>query len=108
MNDNKNLTVIDSWDIPSKEERETIFNYEHEFDHWHIYTDVPKHARKFEKFIDESKLHRKGYSSYDGSLALIEGYITGGNVTINTKRSVSEKQRQRLRKLSEMNNKRQN
>lgn len=32
MDDNKNLTVIDSWDIPSKEERETIFNYEHEFD----------------------------------------------------------------------------
>lgn len=84
--ENKNLTIIDSWKVPSKEERETILSYSHELDRWYIYTDVPKHARKYEKFLDETKPHRKGYSTA-GNLSMIEGYIDGANVTIAKKRT---------------------
>ena len=28
--ENKNLTIIDSWTVPTKEERETILNFEDE------------------------------------------------------------------------------
>ncbi len=87
MNGNKNLTVIDGWDIPSKEERETIIGFDEVQGSWHIYTDVPKHARKYEHFIDDSQPHRKGYSANSGKLAMIDGYIAGANVTIAKKRT---------------------
>lgn len=92
---NTNLTVINNWEVPSKEERETILSYSHELDRWYIYTDVPKHARKYEKFLDESEPHRKGYSNA-GNLSMIEGYIAGANVTIATKRisTMTDEQKQ--------------
>ena len=40
--------IIKDWKVPSREERETILTYEEEVDQWHIYSDVPKHARKYE------------------------------------------------------------
>lgn len=85
----KNLTIIDSWEVPSKEKRETILNFEDETQNWHIYTDVPKHARKYEKFLDETKPHRKGYSVNGGKLAMIEGFL-------NDSALVSIRQRARL------------
>lgn len=106
--ENKNLTIIDSWTVPTKEERETILNFEDETQNWHIYTDVPKHARKYEKFLDETKPHRKGYSKNGGVLAMIEGYITGGNVNINKKfkSKMTNEQRERARKrLAELRKK---
>lgn len=108
MDDNKNLTVIDSWQVPTKEERETIFNYDEEQDSWHIYTDVPKHARKYEKFLDESQPHRKGYSANGGKLAMIEGYITGGNVNINKSfksKMTNEQREQASKRLAELRKK---
>lgn len=106
--ENKNLTIIDDWEVPSKEERETILSFEDESQSWHIYTDVPKHARKYEKFIDQSKPYRKGYSVNGGKLAMIEGYITGGNVNINKsfKSKMTNEQRERARKrLAELRKK---
>ena len=87
--------IIKDWQVPSREERETILTYEEEVDQWHIYSDVPKHARKYEKFIDESKRYRKGYSVNSGQLVMVEGYIDG-NVGISKKRKLTEKQRQKL------------
>jgi len=100
MNGNKNLTVIDGWDIPSKEERETIISYDEKQSSWHIYTDVPKHARKYEHFIDDSQPHRKGYSTNGGKLAMIDGYIAGANVTIAKKRTstMTDDQKEQARK----------
>ncbi|MEY8735866.1 hypothetical protein AB9M75_01135 [Lactobacillus sp. AN1001] len=98
---NTNLTVINNWEVPTKEERETILNYSHELDRWYIYTDVPKHARKYEKFLDESKPHRKGYSDA-GNLSMIEGYIAGANVTISKKATMTDEQkRQASERLKE-------
>lgn len=88
--------IIKDWQVPSREERETILTYEEEVGQWHIYSDVPKHARKYEKFIDESKRYRKGYSVNSGQLVMVEGYIIDGNVGISKKRKLTEKQRQKL------------
>lgn len=88
--------IIKDWKVPSREERETILTYEEETNQWHIYTDVPKHARKYEKYIDISKNHRKGYSANSGQLVMIDGYIADGNVGISKKRKLTEKQRQKL------------
>lgn len=88
--------IIKDWQVPNREERETILTYEEEVDQWHIYSDVPKHARKYEKFIDESKRYRKGYSVNSGQLVMVEGYIIDGNVGISKKRKLTEKQRRKL------------
>lgn len=101
--------IIKDWQVPSRQERETILTYEEEVDQWHIYTDVPKHARKYEKYIDKSNSCRKGYSVNGGQLAMIDGYIVGGNVGINKKRSTTmteeqkEAARQRMKKIREKN-----
>lgn len=100
---------IKDWKVPSREERETILTYEEETNQWHIYTDVPKHARKYEKYIDVNKNHRKGYSVNGGQLAMIDGYVVGGNVGINKKRNITmteeqkEAARERIKKIREKN-----
>ncbi len=104
---NTNLTIINNWEVPSKEERETILNYSHGLDRWYIYTDVPKHARKYERFIDESEPHRKGYSDA-GNLSMLEGYIAGANVSIAKKRTstmTDEQKRQASERLKELRKK---
>ena len=97
--------IIKDWKVPSREERETILTYEEEVDQWHIYSDVPKHARKYEKYVDESKNYRKGYSSNSGQLAMIDGYVIGGNVGIRKKMSDKERKAisERMKKLREEN-----
>lgn len=96
--------IIKDWQVPSREERETILTYEEETNQWHIYSDIPKHARKYEKYIDESKNHRKGYSVNGGQLAMIDGYVAG-NVGIRKKMSDKERKviSERMKKLREEN-----
>ena len=96
--------IIKDWKVPSREERETILTYEEETNQWHIYSDIPKHARKYEKYIDENKNHRKGYSVNGGQLAMIDGYVTG-NVGIRKKMSDKDRQAvsERMKKLREEN-----
>ena len=43
-----------------QEERETIISYDRQTKTWHIYTDEPKHARKYEKYVTCPQ--RKGYN----------------------------------------------
>ena len=96
--------IIKDWQVPSREERETILTYEEETNQWHIYTDVPKHARKYEKYIDVSRNHRKGYNVNGGQLAMIDGYVVG-NVGIRKKMSDKERKviSERMKKLREEN-----
>lgn len=74
-----------------QEERETIISYDRQTETWHIYTDEPKHARKYEKYVTHPQ--RKGYNSA-GQLIMLEGDIDNGVVSI--RKSISEKQRKKL------------
>ncbi|WP_242360934.1 hypothetical protein [Limosilactobacillus antri] len=73
-----------------QEERETIISYDRQTQMWHIYTDEPKHARKYEKYVTSPQ--RKGYNSAS-QLIMLEGDIDKGVVTIMKKRCLTEKQR---------------
>lgn len=77
------------------EERETIISYERQTETWHIYTDEPKHARKYEKYVTHPQ--RKGYNSA-GQLIMLEGDIDGGIVTIIKKWKLTDEQRKKQSK----------
>lgn len=81
--------------VPSREERETVLSWDAETKCWHIYTDEPKHARKYEKYIDDSKPTRRGYSESE-KLVMLEGDLKGANVTVSKKRVMTAEQKQRL------------
>lgn len=74
-----------------QEERETIISYDRQTETWHIYTDEPKHARKYEKYVTHPQ--RKGYNSA-GQLIMLEGDIDGGTVSI--RKNISEQQRKQM------------
>lgn len=85
------------------EEQETIINYDYQAKRTHIYTDVPKHARKYERFIDESLPIRKGYSP-SGQLSMIDGTLTDdSNFNIRRKPKLTDAQRQRLSERAKSN-----
>lgn len=77
------------------EERETIISYDRQTETWHIYTDEPKHARKYEKYVTHPQ--RKGYNSA-GQLIMLEGDIDGGVVTIIKKWKLTDEQRKKQSK----------
>ncbi len=77
------------------EERETIISYDRQTETWHIYTDEPKHARKYEKYVTHPQ--RKGYNSA-GQLIMLEGDIDGGIVTIIKKWKLTDEQRKKQSK----------
>ena len=43
---------IQNWNVPTKDERETILIYDELLDQWYRYTDVPKRGEKYEKYPD--------------------------------------------------------
>lgn len=45
------MTEIKQMATAPREERETIISYDRQTETWHIYTDEPKHARKYEKYV---------------------------------------------------------
>lgn len=77
----------ESWTTSIFEERETIISYDRLLDRWHIWTDEPKHARKYEKYIDEQQPTRKGYNPKTGQLVMLEGNLLNVNVIITKKRT---------------------
>lgn len=61
-----------------QEEQETIITYDRKLDEWNLYTDVPKHARKWrERIIPEREIYNESTNQLIG----IEGKIKG-NVSI--------------------------
>ena len=78
------------------EERETIISYDRQTETWHIYTDEPKHARKYEKYVTHPQ--RKGYNSA-GQLIMLEGDIDKGTVSISKKVRLTEKQKEKQRQV---------
>ena len=79
-----------------QEERETIISYECLTGIWHIYTNEPKHARKYEKYVTHPQ--RKGYNSA-GQLIMLEGDIDKGTVSISKKVRLTEKQKEKQRQV---------
>ena len=79
-----------------QEERETIISYDRQTETWHIYTDEPKHARKYEKYV--TKPQRKGYN-LAGQLIMLEGDIDKGTVSISKKVRLTEKQKENQRQV---------
>ena len=79
-----------------QEERETIISYDRQTETWHIYTDEPKHARKYEKYV--TKPQRKGYN-LAGQLIMMEGDIDKGTVSISKKVRLTEKQKEKQRQV---------
>lgn len=74
-----------------RDERETIISYDRKTETWHIYTDEPKHARKYEKYVTHPQ--RKGYNPA-GQLIMLEGDIDGGTVSI--RKNISEQRRKQM------------
>ena len=79
-----------------QEERETTISYDRQTETWHIYTDEPKHARKYEKYV--TKPQRKGYN-LAGQLIMLEGDIDKGTVSISKKVRLTEKQKEKQRQV---------
>ncbi|MFR0581985.1 hypothetical protein ACLUXQ_05780 [Limosilactobacillus mucosae] len=95
----------ESWTTSSLEERETIISYDRLLDRWHIWTDEPKHARKYEKYIDEQQPTRKGYNPKNGQLVMLEGDLINVNVIITKKRTYKmtpEQKAEKAKILSEI------
>lgn len=90
------MTEIKQMATAPREERETIISYECLTGIWHIYTDEPKHARKYEKYVAHPQ--RKGYNSA-GQLIMLEGDIDKGTVSISKKVRLTEKQKERRKQV---------
>lgn len=91
-----NEKIIENYKVPPQGEQETIITYDNETKEWHVFTDVPKHARKYEALIDETKPFRKGYSVNGGALSMLEGTLNECNVIISKKRKMTEEQKKAL------------
>lgn len=95
-NDGFLITVVDKT-VP-RSEQETIINYDRETDQWHVYTTVPKHARKYEdKTIAEGNIPEKIYNAGSDQLIGLNGVIDG-TVSVQKKREMSEEQKEAARK----------
>ena len=90
------MTEIKQMATAPREERETIISYDRQTETWHIYTDEPKHARKYEKYVAHPQ--RKGYNSA-GQLIMLEGDIDKGTVSISKKVRLTEKQTEKPRQV---------
>ena len=90
------MTEIKQMATAPREERETIISYDRQTETWHIYTDEPKHARKYEKYVAHPQ--GKGYKSA-GQLIMLEGDIDKGTVSISKKVRLTEKQKEKQRQV---------
>lgn len=88
--------IDNEYKVPPQGEQETIITYDNETKEWHVFTDVPKHARKYEALIDETKPFRKGYNVNGGALSMLEGTLNECNVIISKKRKMTEEQKKAL------------
>lgn len=88
--------VDKNYPVLSREERETIFSWNAEEKIWHLYTDEPKHARKYEKYIDDNKPTRRGYNPNNGKLSMLEGDLKNSTVSITRKPHLTPEQRKQL------------
>lgn len=73
-----------------QEEQETIITYDRKLDEWNLYTDVPKHARKWqERIIPEREIYNESTNQLIG----IEGKIKG---SVSIRKPVSDEQKAKM------------
>lgn len=75
-----------------REERETIISYDALTGKWHLYTNEPKHARKWLSRI--KSLDRIEYNETTQKPVVIEGDLTDSNVIISKKRHLTSEQKE--------------
>ena len=87
---------IESYPSLTIDEQETVLTLDAKERAWHICTDYPAHARKYEAALDESKSVKKGYR--DVTLVMIDGYLNENThkVRIGKKRCYSDEQRAKM------------
>ena len=92
--------------VASLKEQETIIRYDLETKRWHIYTDVPKHARKYAKLIPDDQVTQKGYRN--NRLVMLEGYIDESDVVVSLykKKQYTDEQRKAMAEVARRNLKR--
>ena len=90
------IEKIESYPPLTIDEQETVLTWDAKERAWHICTDYPAHARKYEVALDESKTTKKGYR--DGALVMIDGYLNENThtVRIGKKRRYSDEQRAKM------------
>lgn len=86
----------------SREEQETILNFDGLTNEWHVYSTVPKHMRKLKELCTLSVLETEA----DGiTPKAVRGILTEKQVSMKKERVLTESHRQELvergRKLSE-------
>lgn len=87
-----------------RNEQETVITYDREIDQWHIFTDNPVHARKWEGLVSFDDIYggSKTYHEQTGELIALDGKILG-TITIRKKTQLSEERKQQLsQRLKEM------
>lgn len=97
MNAHSEQPVIKYATPPKLDEQETIITYDKGLKEWHLFTDNPVHARKYEHLTetDDNFLCTKTYHAKTGELIGLEGKITG-SVSIGKKRTFTDEQRQAM------------
>lgn len=75
----------------TREEQETIINYDVVNDEWEVYTNYPPHIRRYR---DKVIADREEFYA-DGTEAILEGVING-SVGVRGKRNISDAERKRM------------
>lgn len=70
-------------------EQETIISYDRDADEWRLYTNVPKHARKWEARLNVTRCAHTA----SGKLVMVEGIITNSYVSVAKSPTVSAENR---------------
>ena len=92
----KQFEIKTSNTIPLNEQ-ETIISHDKNLKEWHIYTNNPVHAKKYEDCLISSSHYgnSKTYHETTGELIGIEGKISG-SVSIRKKKEITAEQRKAL------------
>lgn len=84
------------FETPSREERETILDYDFASHRWTIYSDVIKDVNKYHNMINKSLTYTYGYNSKH-NLTMIRGTLKDDiNIGVHLRRNLTDKQRQEL------------
>lgn len=77
-----------------REERETIISHDAVTGKWHLYTNDPKHVRKW--FPRIKNFDRIEYNKASQKPVMIEGDLADSNVIISKKRHLTSEQKEKL------------
>lgn len=80
--------------IVPREERETIISHDSITGKWHLYTNDPKHVKKWFSRIKD--FERIEYSKDTQKPIIIEGDLADSNVIISKKRHLTSEQKEKL------------